>query len=137
MLTPTEVGTPAQPLASSPQCTMARVTKVQLDQYAALKAEATELSRRVRALESEAKAIEVLAKVDLTESKKDSVTRGGYRLEWVDGRLSVSWKDELVARLGANIADEITKAAPRSKSLRITPPGVKVTPNEAAEAKAA
>jgi hypothetical protein len=115
---------------------MARVTKLQLDKYAALKAEATELSRRVRALESEAKAIEALAKADLTETKKESVTRGGYRLEWVDGRLSVSWKDELVSRLGANVADEITKAAPRSKSLRITPPGVKVT-NEPAEAKAA
>jgi hypothetical protein len=115
---------------------MARVTKQQLDKYAALKAEATELSRHVRALESEAKAIEALAKADLTDSGKDSVTRGGYRLEWTEGRLSVSWKDELVSRLGANVADEITKAAPRSKSLRITPPGVKVPASET-EVKAA
>ena len=116
---------------------MARVTKQQLDRYVAVKAEATELSRRAEALKSEAKAIEALAQADLTDSKKNSVTRGGYRLEWADGRLSVSWKDELIARLGAATADAITKAAPRKKVLSITPPGVKVTSNESAEAKAA
>lgn len=101
---------------------MARMTKARLDRWAELKAEAAEISRRARALEAEAKAIEADAKADLEGSGKDSINRGGYRLEWVDRSMSISWKNELVARCGADVADEISNAAPRSRVVRITPP---------------
>lgn len=101
---------------------MPRITKTSLDRYSNLQAEATELARRARALQAEAKSIESAAKADLVASGKEAISRGGYRIEWTTGRLSVSWKDEFVGRLGADIANEITKAATPPRVVRITPP---------------
>lgn len=117
---------------------MARITKTQLDRYSAIARETAELGRKVRALQSEAKAIANAAQADLTSSGKPSIMRGGYRIDWTEGRLSIAWKDELISRLGADVANAITSAAPVKRSLRITPPeAVKaVVENSKAEAHA-
>lgn len=101
---------------------MPRITKDNLDRWAECNAKAAELRRQASTLTREADAIETIAEADLTASGKDAITRAGYRLEMIDGKTSVSWKSELVARLGAEVADEITSAAPAKKSLQITPP---------------
>ncbi len=105
---------------------MARVTKVQLDRWAECERQATELRRQATALSKEAEAIESIAKADLESTGKPTANRSGYRLELVDGRLSVAWKDELVSRLGAGVVTEITTKAEasRPKVIRITPPAV-------------
>ncbi len=101
---------------------MARITKTQLDRYAAIARETAELGRKVRALQSEAKAITNAAQADLESSGRDAIMRGGYRIDWTEGRLSIAWKDELISRLGADVADEITSGAPKKRAVRITPP---------------
>lgn len=101
---------------------MPRITKAQLERYTALKAEMVDVGRHFRAMETEAKAIEAAARADLEATAKPSINRSGYRIEWTEGRLSVSWKDELVSRMGAAVADEITKAATKPKVVRITQP---------------
>jgi len=106
---------------------MPKVTKAQLDRYSECRKEMTELGRRVRSLESEVKSITALALADLEASPQLVINRGGYRIEYAEGKLSVSWKDELVSRLGAEVADAITKAVGTKKVLQITPPATAPT----------
>ncbi len=91
-----------------------RVTKAQLDRWAECNRQATELRRQASTLSKEADAIEAIAKADLESTGKQSVTRNGYRLEMVEGRMSVAWKDELIARCGAAVADESPPRVPRT-----------------------
>lgn len=101
---------------------MARITKTQLDRWAAIKQEADDLGRRVRALQTEAKHIANAAQADLESSGREQITRGGYRIDWTEGRLSVSWKDEFILRLGADVANQLTAEAPKRRNVRITAP---------------
>lgn len=101
---------------------MARITKAALDRHRAITLEAIELGRKARALQSEARAIESAAKADLVSSGRELVTRGGYKITMVEGKASIAWKDELVSRLGAEVAIQIAAAAPKTRKLQITPP---------------
>lgn len=101
---------------------MARITKVDLDRYFALAAEATELGRRARALQAEMRGIADSAAADLESSGKPAVTRGGYRIDWSVSKHSIAWKNEFIARLGAEVAAELQDSAEDKRAVRITPP---------------
>ena len=47
------------------------------------------------------------------------MVRGDYRVQLVDGRPTVSWKDEFVREAGAERAADILKLAPVPKKIEV------------------
>lgn len=101
---------------------MARITKSALDRWRYLNDQRKRLDAESRALRAEIEQIEHAAQADLISSGRDSISRGGYRITLAESRASIAWKNELVARLGAETAADIAASAPVRQRLQIIPP---------------
>jgi hypothetical protein len=101
---------------------MPRVTKTQLDRWAAASAKVTALNREIAALRSDMREVASAAEADLASSGNDHINRGGYRIDWAEGRLGIAWKDELIARCGPEVAVDIAASVGTKKTVRITDP---------------
>jgi hypothetical protein len=101
---------------------MARLTKADFQTYRALSVEADELARRARTLRQGMAAIETRAQEELEASGRESITRGGARIGWKVSRASISWRSELLDRIGAEGIAEIESATPEVHRVAITLP---------------
>lgn len=111
---------PATAPAEEPK--VKRVTAAELTRWHTLRSEATELERTAKAKRDEAAKIERQAVADLKATGKAEITRGGWRLTWGFGRLSVSWKDAFIARCGADAAADLVNETKPPRKIQITPP---------------
>ena len=84
--------------------------------------EASDLERRARSLRKRVEQIDAIASAELKASGKAAIRRAGYTLSWVDGRASVSWKDEFIRVAGPDEADRLAAEAKPGQRLQITAP---------------
>lgn len=101
---------------------MARLTKADFANYRQLSAESDELARRARTLRQGMAEIEKRAQKELEASGRDVITRGGARLTWKASRASISWRSELLDRIGAEGIAEIEQATPEVRRIAIELP---------------
>jgi hypothetical protein len=101
---------------------MARLTKADFQTYRELSVEAEELARRARTLRQGMAAIETRAQEELEASGRESITRGGARIAWKVSRASISWRSELLDRIGAEGIAEIESATPEIRRVAISLP---------------
>jgi len=97
------------------------ITKEQCEEFLKLDKERSALDQKSRALKKRTDALKSHFKAFLAEQGKDSVKRNGFQLTLVDGKPSVSWKDEFVRVAGPLAADEVLTNAERSKGVEVTP----------------
>jgi len=93
----------------------------QLTEFLSLEAERKALEQKARAIAKRTDALKAHFKTFLGELDKQSVTRHGFRITIVDGRPSVSWKDEFIRVAGPIAADDVLTSAPKSKGVEVTP----------------
>lgn len=101
---------------------MARLTKADFDAYRSLAAESNELARRARTLRQGMAAIEQRAQDELEASGREAITRGGTKIRWKVSRASISWRSELLDRIGAEGIAEIESATPEVRRVAIELP---------------
>lgn len=92
-------------------------------------AEYVDLTARAKALESEARTLRKRAdtlkshfRKVLEAIGKSRITRLGYVLALVPGRVTVAWKDAYIELAGADAAAELQAQATPSMTLQVTPP---------------
>lgn len=96
-----------------------KISAKKMEKWLTLNARRLELEREARAVEKEKDLLSTEFKAALDAEGKDSITRGKFRVGLVAGRPSVSWKDELVGRLGAELANSIVQRAPVPRKIQV------------------
>jgi hypothetical protein len=98
--------------------------KEKLLEWQQIEAERKELTRRAATLGQRAKQLEADFEAELTKSGKQSITRHGFTLSWVEGRATVKWAEEFLKACGADEANRLKEEAAKSveKKLSISAP---------------
>lgn len=95
------------------------ITAKSLAHYVELDEERKGLEREARNIQKEIELIGDEFREELKRRKVNSVKEGSYQVQLVDGRASVSWKDEFIRIAGSERAIEIQDAAPIPKRLQV------------------
>lgn len=96
-----------------------KITAEKLERWYELNQKRQELEREARQFDKERELLSTEIKAALEADGKYSVLRGRFRVSLVDGRPTVSWKDELVKIAGADRAAELVAAAPVPKRVQV------------------
>lgn len=87
-----------------------QITAEQLEDYVRLEEQRKELDRQSRAISKQQGILTAHFQIALEAAKKQTLTRGAYRVSLVASKCSVSYKDELIKVIGplevAKLADE-------------------------------
>lgn len=111
---------------------MPRVTAADLIRRDELLAAIAIRRREANTMAGEVREIEDTAAADLAASGRESIRRGGRVITTADGRISIPWKKEFVAAMGAEAAAAVEAAAEPKPKLVIGPPP---NPKNSAEAQ--
>lgn len=104
---------------------VSKITAEQLAEYVDLDAQRLALSRKAAALGKRQSALSAHFLACLEGSKQKSTTKGGYTARLVEGKGSVSWKDEVIRLVGPLEAAKISEGAPTKTKVEVEGPPAK------------
>lgn len=95
-------------------------TRDELEEFLVVETERKQFEREARTLLKRSKALAGRFRAYLAEIGKTSVKRQGHRLQLIDGRVYVAWKDAFIAECGEEKARDIEAETPASQQLLVT-----------------
>lgn len=88
-----------------------KITAEQLERWLELDRERKQLEQRARLLKRDQELLNDVFDVALKAAGLEKLKRGHCQVQYVDGQVSVSWKDEFMRFAGAEKLAEVAQAA--------------------------